>query len=66
MGLLKIKTQHEKFAMDARRSPGPVFGDHASAISSCGLAIALWKSAPVQTETSPVPSDNCLRRDDDQ
>jgi hypothetical protein len=60
--------------MDARRSPGPVFGDHAKDQLSDLLRqspLADWPSQPgnqpgVQTETGPAPSDDCLRRDDNQ
>jgi hypothetical protein len=72
--LRDIKTEHEKLAMDARRSPRWVLNDHPEdqfpnflrRLPSPGGPPDLGDQPPVQTESRPVPTHHGLGRDDDE
>ena len=69
-----IKTEHEKFSVDARSSPAGVLGHHLEdqipnffrCLSSAGGLVELRNHSPVPTESGVVPSDNGFRRDDEE
>jgi hypothetical protein len=69
--LRDIKTEHEKFAMDAWRSPRWVLNDHPEdqflnflrRLSSPDGTPDLGDQLPVQTESAPVPTHHGLGRD---
>jgi hypothetical protein len=72
--LRDIKTEHEKLAMDAWRSPRWVFNDHPED-QFLNLLRRLWSpdgppdlgdQPPVQTESAPVPTHHGFRRDDNE
>src|SRR5215469_10529375 len=69
-----VKTEHEKFSVDAGSSPVGVLGHHLedqilnffrSRSSTDGLS-DLRNHSPVPTESRTVPSDNGFRRDDEE
>src|SRR4029077_19039166 len=68
-----IKTQHEKFAVNARCAPGCILADHAEdeipyllgRLSSPNLPPGLGNQPPIQTKTSAVPAYHCSLGDDD-
>jgi len=69
--LRDIKTEHEKLAMDAWRSPRWVLNDQPEyqflnllpRLSSSGGPPDLGNQLPVQTESGPVPTHHRFRRD---
>src|SRR5258707_13961527 len=69
--LRDIKTEHEKLAMDAWRSPRWVLNDHPEnqflnllrRLFSSGGPPELGDQLPVQTESAPVPTHHGFRRD---
>jgi hypothetical protein len=69
--LRDIKTEHEKLAMDAWRSPRWVLNDHPEdqflnflrCLSSSGGPPDLGDQLPVQTESAPVPTHHGFGRD---
>src|SRR5258708_18753812 len=69
--LRDIKTEHDKFAMDARRSPRWVLNDHPEdqfpnflrRRSSPDGSPDLGDQLPVQTESAPVPTHHGFGRD---
>ncbi len=72
--LRDIKTEHEKFAMDAWRSPRWVLNDHPEyqflnllrRLSSSGGPLDLGDQLPVQTESAPVPPHHGFGRDSNE
>jgi hypothetical protein len=69
--LRDVKTEHEKLAMDAWRSPRWVLNDHPEdqflnllrRLSSSGGPPDLGDQLPVQTEAAPVPTHHGFGRD---
>jgi hypothetical protein len=69
-----IKTEHEEFAKDARRSPRRIFGNHSedqfpNFLRDPSPSYGRSKSGnqpPVQAETGPVPTDDRFRRNNDK
>jgi hypothetical protein len=69
-----IESEHQKLTMDARRTPGQVLGNHAEdqipnflgCHLSPGLPSDSGNQTPIETKTSPMPTNNGFRRDDDQ
>src|SRR5712664_2884748 len=69
--LRDIKTEHEKLAMDTRRSPRGVLNDHPEdqfldflrRLSSPDGPPDLGDQLPVQTESAPVPTHHRFGRD---
>ena len=72
--LAKIKTEHKQLTVDARRSPGGILNHHPEDQLSNSLRRRLPPNPrpdfrgqfPVQAKTSPVPTNDGFRRDDDQ
>ena len=72
--LRDIKTEHEKLAMDAWRSPRWVLNDHSEdqfpnflrCLSSPDGPPDLGDQLPVQTESAPVPTNYGFRCGDDE
>src|SRR5450759_921472 len=70
----KIKTEHEKFTVYPRRSPGRIFNNHPEdqipnllrRLRSPNLCPDSGDQPPVQAETDPVPPDNGFGCDNDQ
>src|SRR5215467_1038931 len=70
----KFKTEHAEFPMDPRRSPGWVFNDHTKdqfprllrCRSSSDRPPDSGDQPPVDSKTSPVPTDDGFRRDQDE
>jgi hypothetical protein len=69
-----IKTQHEKFTMDARRSPRRILDDHLDdqlpkllrGLSSPNWIPDFGDHPPIPMKTSPVPADDRFGCDDDE
>ena len=69
-----IETEHEKLAVDARRSPSWILGHHAKdqfpnflrSLSSSDRPSHSGNQFPIQPETSPMPSDHRFRGNDDK
>ena len=70
----KVKTEHAEFPMDPRRSPGWVLNDHPKdqfpnllrCRSSSDRPPDSGDQPPVDSKTSPVPTDDGFRRDQDE
>jgi len=70
----KFKTEHAEFPMDPRRSPGWVLNDHTKdqfpnllrCRSSSDRPPDSGDQPPVDSKTSPVPTDDGFRRDQDE
>jgi len=70
----KFKTEHAEFPMDPRRSPGGVLNDHTKdqfpnllrCRSSSDRPPDSGDQPPVDSKTSPVPTDDGFRRDQDE
>src|SRR5215510_8702303 len=70
----KFKTEHAEFPMDPRRSPVWVFNDHTKdqfprllrCRSSSDRPPDSGDQPPVDSKTSPVPTDDGFRRDQDE
>jgi hypothetical protein len=70
----ELKTEHEELAMDAWCSPSWVLGDHPEdqlphffrRRPSPDARPGFGDQSPVQTESSPVPTDYGFGRDDDE
>jgi hypothetical protein len=66
-----IETQHEKFPVNARRSPGRILRDHPEdqfphLLRNLSPSNRPWHSGnslPIQPEASPMPSDHRFRGD---
>ena len=69
-----IKTQHEQFAVDARRTPSRILGDHAEdqipnllgGRSSASLLRDPGNQPPIQKETSSMPAHDRFWSDDEE
>jgi len=72
--LRDLEAQHEKFAVDARSTPGRVLGNHLeNQISDCfgessstDLFFHSGDQAPVQTKSASVPTNHGLRGDQEE
>ena len=70
----EIKTEHEEFTMDARRTPRRIFGNHSEDqltnffrdSSSPDLLTNSGDQFPIQTEPRSMPTDNSFWCDDDE
>jgi hypothetical protein len=70
----KIKTEHEEFPMNPRRSPGGALNEHTGDQlpnllryrSSSDLPPDPGNQPPVHTKTTSVPADHGFRRDQDE
>ena len=70
----KVKTEHEEFAMNPRRSPSWVLNDHPEdqlpdllrRLFPSNLPPDSGNQPPVHTKTSPVPADYGFGRDHDE
>jgi hypothetical protein len=69
-----IESKHQKLAMDSRRTPGLILRHHSEdQVSnflrdplSAGYSPCPRDRTPIQSESSPVPTDHGLRADDDE
>jgi hypothetical protein len=69
-----IENEHEKFAMDARRSPGGILDNHPEhqlphllrSLSSPNLLPDFRDHPPIHAKTGPVPPDYGFRCDHDE
>jgi hypothetical protein len=69
-----VKTEHEKFSVDAGSSPAGVLGHHLEdeipnlfrCLSSTDGLSDLRNHSPVPTESRTVPTDNGFGRDDEE
>src|ERR1700682_770046 len=72
--LRDLETEHEKLAVDARRSPSWILGDHSEdQLSNFSRRRPspdgfphFGNELPVQPEAGPMPSDHRFRGDDDE
>jgi len=66
-----VKTEHEKFSVDAGSTPAGVLGHHLEdeifgCLSSTDGLSDPRNHSPVPTESSAVPTDNGVERDDEE